>query len=195
MAVRDHLGAAESTDHLCCSLSCLFGRWLPSRVCPRHHCENLFRGKGQLGRGGGLWTEVNLPSKVTPVGCVHSLCSSPTWQCRCADPALPSSAVKPSPPHPVPLLRTYCALKTVRIYNGCHVPLSTLLTRLCQFSPRWLGCPHPRLGAETFHAVASSHFVYFEVATATCQSTNVCFLLYHFMTFVRLPAGAHFLGV
>lgn len=37
-------GLVAPAVHLCSALRCLFGRWLVSRVCPRHHYENLFNG-------------------------------------------------------------------------------------------------------------------------------------------------------
>lgn len=37
-------GLVAPAVHLCSALRCLFGHWLVSRICPRHHYENLFNG-------------------------------------------------------------------------------------------------------------------------------------------------------
>lgn len=87
------------------------------------------------------------------------------------------------------------SLTTIMIANMCHVPLIDPSPQvLSVLLPSWLGWYLPIRVWERWPHLPSFHSVYFEVPTATCQSTN-CSLLYDLMAFEWLPARAQFLSV
>lgn len=137
--------------------------------------RGLKEGRSQLGRGGSVWTMLTLylsanPSPLTLVRCALCCAVRPLGVCRCANP----STTLLSCEHLLCVrCRAFGSLTTIMIANMCHVPLidpSPQVLSVLLLS--WLGWYLPIRVWERWPHLPSFHSVYFEVPTATCQSTN-----------------------